>query len=587
MSFSHPDTVETDVLVIGGGCGGCWAAIGAAESNCKVMLVEKGVVARSGGAVFCHDLLAPTPEGEFEAWLAEVVEQAENLCDQRYASSLLLEGGQRIEQMRGFGVSFETDYKGKLALSLGRGHKVSKVVLYNGRELMEVMKEEVRRRGVDLVERVMIIDLLTSDGQLPTQGRVVGAVGLGTRSGRFLVFKAKTVIVATGPISAKLHVGYLDNTSGDGQAAAYRAGAEMAGMEFIFTPSFACTPPGRAPSSMSLIPFQTQGAHIINRLGERFMDKYAGRRRERGASFGLLAQGMAKEIMEGRGPIYFDMRHFLAEDFQRLERILPARMAFLRDAGIDPAKELIECRPLVRHFGTGLSGGVRIGLNGESSVPGLFAAGICAQFPGCAEFLSGGMIAFCNVFGYRAGKAAAEDAGQTAGGQMDYGQLEGLKQRVFSPLGRKTGLTPMAIYHRLASKFLRPEFGIVKTETSIRDMLQEIAEAEQEDLPWVIAKDIHQLVKANEARNFVHLLRPIYLSALERKESRLAHYRRDYPYRDDVNWLKWVVARRGACGVEIKHVPLAEESFTIKIASPEKVPAPVQFPRDDDHISAG
>lgn len=569
---------STDVLVVGGGCGGCWAALRARSFVPHVTLVEKGVVARSGGAVFCHDVLAPTPEEEMGLWLKEVVEQAEYLSDQQYAQVLLQEEGERIKEMASFGVPFERDAKGEILRSFGRGHKITRVALYDGRKLMEAMKKEVLARGVAVMDRVMVIDLLTSDGLLPTRGRVIGAVGLETRTGELVLFRAKAVVVATGLLSFKLHHSFSDNSTGDGQAMAFRAGAEMAGMEFMFSPSFpGVTKEGRL-MGMNLIPFQTQGAYIINRLGQRFMAKYAPDKGERGAGFGLLGQAMAKEVLEGRGPIYYDMRHFTAEDFARLRRILPSRMAVLDGAGIDPGREPIECRPFVRHFGTSVSGGVRINLHGESSVPGLLAAGIAAQFPGCAEFLSGGMIAFCNVFGYRAGERAGKIAGETGPAEPIKAQWHELNDTILAPLNRERGVRPKEVFRRLAKRIVQLRYGIIKDEKSIKEMLAEIEAAEGEDLPRLTAKDPHELVLANEARNFVHLLKPIYLAALERKETRLTHYRLEYPYRDDLDWLKWIVLKREQDGIKMAATePLPIETYPTKLEKRERVPAAVQF----------
>jgi succinate dehydrogenase/fumarate reductase flavoprotein subunit len=540
-------------------------------------MVDKAKVARSGTTLYCHDVLAPVPESEFEIWVKEIVEHAEHISDQEFVEILLKELGERIEDLLRWGVPFERDDQGKLVRSLGRGHLVSRVLLYDGRILMEKMRLEAIRKGVNIVQRVMVTDLLTSDGRYPTKGRVVGAVGLDTRTGRFLIFRANAVILCTGMIGAKLHFSYADNLTGDGQAMALRVGAELAGLEFTFNTNYPAVRKDGALTGRSLIQFQTLGAYIVNSHGERFMEKYLPNLKERRASYGLLGQAMAKEIIEGRGPIYFDMRHFTPQQFEQARRIIPITMAILDDAGIDPARELVECRPVVTCFISIGSGGIRIDQHGNSTVPGLLAGGVIAQFRGAAEVVSGGSIAFSSVFGYRAGEQAAKISQEAPASKIAPAQLAALRELVFLPLRGNSGPRPRDVYRRLGRKIIQPENSLILDEETIREMLNELIEVEGKVLPYLRAEDIHQLVQANELRNFVETLRAIYVSALERKESRLTLYRRDYPFKDDTTWLGSVVVNMEDEGLKVVFEPLAFESGSIKLSGCEKVPSPIQF----------
>lgn len=573
---SSGEVVDTDVLVVGGGCAGCWAAIRARDFSPKVTLVDKAMVARSGSSFFCHDAIAPMPEGELEEWLRDVVEHGEYMSDQPFAEIMLREEGERIRDLQNWGVPYERDAKGELLRSFGRGHINSRVVLFDGRRLMETLKQQLFRRGVNLVERVMVTDLLTSDGGHPTQGRVVGAVGIRTRTGEFIVFKARAVILATGAISGKLHLGYADNLTGDAQAMALRAGAELRALEFLFRTNFACVHKKGVTGIGGILPFQTLGAKIVNALGQRFMERYAPVRKERRSTVALITQAMAKEIMEGRGPVYFDMRDFDADKFAQVRHILPIMMRGLDNAGVDPSRELVECRPITAYLAPGAYGGIRIDLEGQSSLPGLLAVGAAAHFAASGEILSGGNMAFCNVFGYRAGERAAKAAEECPKLEIDASQVQRLKASIFFPLERPGAFPPLAVYRRLNTKLVRPEFGIFKSEAKIKEMLQEISATAEEDLHRVTAKNIHELIQANEASNFVLSLEAIYLSALERKESRLTHYRLDYPFRDDINWLKWTVVKREDSGLRVSLEPLPVENFRIKPQEWLKVPAPIQ-----------
>jgi succinate dehydrogenase/fumarate reductase flavoprotein subunit len=252
-------------------------------------------------------------------------------------------------------------------------------------------------------------------------------------------------------------------------------------------------------------------------------------------------------------------------------------MAALDGAGIDIRKERVPCRPVVTWIGGAGCGGIKINTDGETNIPGLLAAGISAQYAGCAESLSGLKISACSVFGYRAGQQAARLAEEEKGLDIDWSQVGELRKELVAPGDREPGLEPMDIYRRLAKKLTNPEYSIMKSEATIKDMLAEAAEIGEEDLPRVYAKDVHELVKAAEARNWVLLIEPVYTSALERKESRLSHYRRDYPYRDDIDWLKWVIVNREGDKVEVSYEPLAVEEFPVKLPKREKIPAAVQL----------
>jgi fumarate reductase (CoM/CoB) subunit A len=450
--MAEAEFVDTDVLVVGAGLAGCWAALRARQMGADVILADKGRVARSGDAVFCHDILAPCPDDERSVLLNEIVKHAEYMCDQSFAQVLFAEEGERIRDLLRWGVPFERDEKGQLFLTLGRGHITSRVVLCDCRKLMEVMRQQLLKSQVKLAERIMVTDLLTSDGQHPSQGRVIGAVGLHIRTGQFKAFRAKAVVVSTGVVGFKLHTQYADNLTGDGQAMALRAGAELAGLEFGFSPRFKGIHEGRF-FTQSLMPFQTLGCHFTNARGERFMARYMPEGMERRSSCGLLALACTKELLEGRGPVFMDLTHFSPDDHAKFRRILPLRIAPFDEIGLDLTKQPVEVKPLPTFLS---GGGVRIDTEGQTSLPGLLAGGVSSH-AGAGEWVSGAMLGICNVFGYRAGEQASKIAKETEQIQPDKDQLKRLEQEVLSPLGRREGVNPRSVFHFLAGKILRPE----------------------------------------------------------------------------------------------------------------------------------
>ena len=194
--------------------------------------MDKAKVTRSGGSIHAHAYGAPATEGDFENRLKEMVLRSAYLGDQAWFEILLRETGDRIRDMEKWGVLFERDEQGRLKGDAIRGQSKGFVVLADGRQVMESVAGEAREKEVANRERVAVTDLLTSDGQYPTRGHVVGAVGIQTRTGKFVVFRSGAVVIATGLASPKLHYFAMDNITGDGYAMAFRAGAEITGLEF-------------------------------------------------------------------------------------------------------------------------------------------------------------------------------------------------------------------------------------------------------------------------------------------------------------------------------------------------------------------
>ncbi len=574
--------IQTDVLVVGGGLAGFRAAMRARDLVDRVTLVDKANVARGGGTVFCHIMTAPTPAGAHDDWLREIVEHTEYLSNQEWAEAVLEEQGDRVRDLERWGFQFERDENGDFILMPPRGANKARAIYYEGKKFAQRMREVLLESGINLIERVMIIDLLTSDGQHPSGGNVIGAIGLHTRTAEPLVIEAGAVVVTNGLIAGKLNE--MDNLTGDGQAMAYRAGAELSGMEFTHHFNFALWKRGTDAKSplkylWSGAQLQNHGAWIVNAAGERIMERYAPHLMERRSGFGLISQAIANECLEGKGPVYFSMRHFPKEEVERLRKVIPQTMAALDDAGIDISKDPIEVIPAMIHWGGG-RGGIKIGFGGETSLAGLFAAGMAAQTRASVEPMASLSQAFCNVFGYRAGENAAKYAAGRGKVTPKQEQVEELLKRVLSPLGRRDGLTPDDVFLAANRMIIPFKYSILKSEARMVEVLKELERIEREELPGIRAEHPHELIKANEARNYLLMCRLSYTSALERKETRLCHYREEYPFRDDVNWLKWITLRREGEDIKLGFEPIPIESYKIRPPTLTKVPAAVQFSSD-------
>jgi succinate dehydrogenase / fumarate reductase flavoprotein subunit len=579
MMSQNDEVYESDVLVIGGGMAGLSAAIRAKDFVDRVILVDKAKVTRSGGSIHAHAYGAPASEGDFENRLKEMVQRSAYLGDQSWFELMLREAGARMRDMERWGVLFERDEQGNLKGDAIRGQSKGFVVLAHGKQVIESIAREALRRGVRFVERVAVTDLLTSDGVHPTGGHVAGAVGLHTRTGRFAMFKSKAVVIATGLLSPKLHFFGMDNITGDGYAMAFRAGAELTGLEF--SPQTFCVW-NRKFTRSGVGQFQHGGAKLLNRLGQEFLYRYEGASREFIGFEGHFDQGavcraIAVENREGRGPCYFDCRAWGREKIDRMRKVLPLTMQAFDEpgVGVDLIKDPVEATPLALIYGTSCQSGIRINTIGETVLGGLYAAGAAAYYGGGPSPQTLGAVG-----GYRAGENAARWTREMEFSDAILPQAESLKEALFLPLKRKDGVPPDQIYDSVNRLVTPWEASLFKNERRIRDVLARIRQIAGDDLPRVRATDVHELVKAAESRNFVLLMELYNVAALERKESRMIHYREDYPYTDDRDWLKWILLKNGGNGgiqVAIEPVPLGCSAIMPDRLTRKPAPVPYRF----------
>ncbi len=576
--MSHDDEVyESDVLVIGGGMAGLFAAIRARDFVDRVILVDKAKVTRSGGSIHAHAYGAPAAEGDFESRLKEMVKRSAYLGDQAWFEIMLREIGDRIRDMERWGVLFEKDEYGNFKSDAIKGQSKGFVVLAHGKQVMESIAQEALRKGVRFLERVAVTDLLTSDGHHPTQGHVVGAVGIHARTGTFVVLRSKAVVIATGLLSPKLHYFGMDNITGDGYAMAFRAGAEITGLEFSSQPFGVWN---RNFTGSGVGQFQHGGTRLVNRLGEEFLYNYEGASREyigfEGQfDWGAICRAIIAENMQGRGPCYFDCRGWSQEKFDKMRKVLPLTMRAFDEpgVGIDLSKTPVEVTPMPSLYGTSCQSGIRINTIGETIVGGLYAAGSAAFYGGGPSPQALGAVG-----GYRAGEHAARWSRESEFSNTIPAQAESLKEALFSPLQRKGGYSPDRIYDSVNRMVAPWQASLFKHEKRIREALTEIRRIARDDLPRTKARDIHELVKSAEARNFVLLMELYNVAALERKESRMIHYREDYPYTDDRDWRKWILLKsngKGKIGVLIEPVPLGCSAILPDRLT--RTPAPVQY----------
>ncbi len=574
ISLKNFELLSTDVLIIGGGFAGCWAALRARDFVDNVILVDKAKVAKSGCSTFAAGVqFCPMPEDDVDILKKEIVESGEYFPDQDWLTIFLQNQMERIQDYERWGAPIEKDEKGKILRIAGRAHIHGRLFQFRGPELMSMLREKVLSKGVKLIERTMVVDLLTSDGIHPTKNKVIGAIGLHTRNGKFIVFKARATIIATGGIAGKR--GFMvDNLMGDGIAIAFRAGAEVTNMEFCTNGNISVWERKGIAAGINMI--QGYGAHFINAKGERFMKKYDPLLIER-AQLSKLCMAFCKETLEGRGPVYVDMTHFTPEIFKRFKIVLPRTMLFWELLGIDVSKQKIESTPCWRIMTVTGPGGIKIGQRCETNILGLFAAGATIRDPAQGIYSVGGMAtASCNVTGYIAGENAGMMAQENKISEMDKSQVQLIIDNMSSPLYSKHTIRSDQFVTKLDQTFIPAKYSMFKSESRITKVLAEINKIQQ-DLPKLYASDTHDLVKAIEFKNYLLCAELVFRAALERKESRQYHYNQNYPYRNDKEWLKLVILRKENDHIIISYEPIPIDRWPIKPAKMLKISHPIQM----------
>ncbi len=537
-----------DICVVGGGLAGCMAAIRAAELNDDVILADKSNPERSGCAGTGLDHIwgyFPEVQSREGVSLEQMVEDhlqnvAHGLVNRRMLHYIAATSYERILDLERFGarIRFEdSTLPGKLRLQY-QMHACRNTLHFEGRDIKRILTRAVRKAGARILDRVMVTELLTRDGE------IAGVVGYGTRDGKIHRIRAKAVIMSTGRVN-RLYKPYPGLTfairmppalTGDGKAAMFRAGVELINMEFLSIP-------GRW-SSRNLIrggglptgSYQPPGIGV-NALGDvirRRNHEVGGKSVYGTAKTFATGRSFQGELEAGRGPIYADMSWGSEEDQRYMlwaienEGLGPGFLHIMERYGLDFRKHKIELWPIEPEHSAAAAGGPMVDESCQTSVPGLYAAG------DEAGGIPGSVAPGAFTMGYLAAESAAGRVAET--GALRDGDGDGeLLDFCNEILNRSTGdpwEDAQATIHNLMSDY------------NIRFRSQTMARRGLECLEYLennmrlIAADPHELTHCLEMRNLIECGKIIFRSTIERKESRGKIFqRRDYPEQDDTNWL--------------------------------------------------
>ncbi|HME89741.1 MAG TPA: fumarate reductase/succinate dehydrogenase flavoprotein subunit [Chthoniobacterales bacterium] len=586
------ETHEYDVLVIGAGGAGLRAAIEASALGTRVALVCKSLLGKA------HTVMA---EGGIAAALANVDERdnwkvhfADTMRGGQYVNQWRMaelhakEAPDRVRELEAWGAVFDRTNDGRILQRNFGGHKYPRLAHVGDRtglEMIRTLQDHGVHRGIDVFMEHTILSIL-KDGD-----RAVGAFGYERERGRFKIFRAKAIVLATGGIGRAYKI--TSNSweyTGDGHALAYDAGAELIDMEFVqFHPTGMVWP----PSVMGILVTEGvrgEGGILTNNAGRRFMfddvpENYRSQTADNAEEGWRYCQGdrnarrppelltrdhisrcIVREIKQGRGSphggVYLDIawiKQKLPDAANYIKRKLPSMYhQFKQLADIDITEQPMEVGPTTHY----IMGGVHVDPDTQMSrVPGLFAAGECAAGINGANRLGGNSLSDLLVFGKRAGEFAARFAKDNSLGKIDNERTDIAAREALAPFERGSGENPYEIQKDL-QELMQDNVGIVRSESEMQHALEQLTKLNERadragvighrefNPGWHTALDLKNLLTVSEA---------ITRAALERKESRGAQFREDYSDKDErFGKVNTMISKAEDSSMQVRLDPLPE-----------------------------
>jgi len=550
---------EHDVLIIGAGGAGLRAAIEALTQGASVGVICKSLLGKAHTVMAEGGIAAAVgnvdPADNWRAHFRDTMRGGKLLNNWRMAQIHAQEASDRVHELEQWGALFDRTEDGRILQRAFGGHTFKRLCHVGDRtglEMIRTLQDRGVQMGFDVYMECTITRLL-KDGD-----RIAGAFGYWRENGRFVVFKGKSVVLATGGIGKAWPV--TSNSweyTGDGMALAYEAGADLMDMEFVqFHPTGMVWPPG-VQGILVTEAVRGEGGILRNRTGERFMERYDPKRLDL-STRDVVARAIYTEVKEGRGTehggAFLDISHKPAE---YVKRKLPSMYhQFLELADVDITKGPMEVGPTCHY----MMGGVKVEADtAASTIPGLFAAGEVAAGLHGANRLGGNSLSDLLVFGRRAGLAAAERAKNTSAPSLDDNQIEEAEREMLAPFERAEGENAYTVHSDL-QETMQSLVGIFRTEQDLQQALTKIEQLKERSQRmkvsgsrmfnpgWHLSRDLKFMLTVAEA---------VTRSALARRESRGAHSRIDYPNLDAAWGKQNNVIARSANQMELRQAPIA------------------------------
>jgi len=584
-------THEYDVLVIGAGGAGLRAAIEASANGVRVGVITKSLLGKAHTVMAEGGIAAALANvDERDSWrvhFADTMRGGQYLNNWRMAELHAKEAADRVRELEAWGALFDRTKDGRILQRNFGGHRYPRLAHVGDRtglEMIRTLQDHGIHLGIEVHMEATVLALLKDDG------RIAGAFGYERERGRFLLFRAKAVVLATGGIGRAYQI--TSNSweyTGDGHALAYDAGASLIDMEFVqFHPTGMIWPPS-VRGILVTEGVRGEGGVLKNSEGRRFMfddipENYRAQTADNEEEGWRYTQGdrnarrppelltrdhvarcIVREVREGRGTehggVFLDIswiKERIPKGAEYIKRKLPSMYhQFKQLADIDITEEAMEVGPTTHY----MMGGVRVDAGTQmSDVPGLFAAGECAAGLHGANRLGGNSLSDLLVFGKRAGEYAAEFAKANGRAIVNPDDITAASQMAVEPFER-TGEGPYQVQQDLQDMMQRL-VGIVRCDEEMQSALTGLRQLEERASKaavagnreynggWHTALDLHNLLLVSEM---------ITRAAIERKESRGAHFREDYPSKNDQAGRCNIVVRRNASGeMQVLREPLRE-----------------------------
>lgn len=549
-----------DVLIIGGGSAGLRAAIEAHDAGSQVLIVSKSrrgdphtVLARGGinAALGTMD-----PQDNWMIHAADTLREGLFIGDYDKVEMLCKSAPDALTELVNWGARFHREPDGRLTQRFFGAHTYRRTCFYGdwtGKEIIRVLMKQVRLRKIKFVDSVYITKLLKSTDIDKTQvekeknereEEILGAMGIDLKKKNIIIFKAKCVILATGgytrvyPVSSSR----IFENYGDGVALAYEAGVDLVDMEMVQFHPTGMVWPKKAVGTLATEAIRGEGGFLLNSKGERFMKNYYPQRMELGPR-DVVARSIYNEIMSGRGTkhggVWLDVTHLPKSKI--MERLPTMYDQFKRIAGVDISKEKMEVAPTAHYS----MGGVKVDLKCHTKIKGLFAVGEVAGQVHGANRLGGNSLLETVVFGKIAGRAAAtkvtREKKRTKNGRSSKSSILGItyneeKRLAYTLFAVKQ---PLRIL-RQVQQVMQENAGIIREAIKLRKAIKKILELEKtfysKHSVLKSFRDYENVINTWEVKSALVVCEAVLRSALMRQESRGAHYRSDFPERDDSKW---------------------------------------------------
>jgi succinate dehydrogenase / fumarate reductase flavoprotein subunit len=584
-------THEYDVLVIGAGGAGLRAAIEASAHGVRVGVVSKSLLGKAHTVMAEGGIAAALSNVDdrdnWKVHFADTMRGGQYINNWRMAELHAKEAPERVRELEEWGALFDRTKDGRILQRNFGGHRYPRLAHVGDRtglEMIRTLQDHGIHLGMDVHMECTILELLKEGG------RIAGAFGYERERGRFVLFQAKAVVLATGGIGRAYEI--TSNSwecTGDGHSLAYHAGASLVDMEFVqFHPTGMVWPPS-VRGILVTEGVRGEGGILKNKDGRRFMfddipENYRSQTADNEDEGWRYTQGdpnarrppelltrdhvarcIVREVRQGRGSphggVYLDISWIkarLPDAAAHIKRKLPSMYhQFKQLADIDITQEPMEVGPTTHY----MMGGVRVDPDTQmSDVPGLFAAGECTAGVHGANRLGGNSLSDLLVFGKRAGEHAAEFARQNGCVKANPVHVDGIARKAVEPFSR-SGESPYQVQHDL-QKMMQHHVGIVRRAEEMENALEQLhalrARAGKVAVTgnreynggWHTALDLHHLLTVSQL---------ITQAAIERKESRGAHFRDDYPQKDESAGRCNLVLRKTESGMpHLEREPLRE-----------------------------